>query len=93
VIVIKPELEVRILGVLGDIGRLLEPHRERLVVNILAEDLRSWGFRRWAPVLPTIVVTALARVVATAGTVLLVPLARVENIARVVVVANAIMDG
>jgi hypothetical protein len=93
VIVIKPELEVRILGVLGDVGRLLEPHRERLVANILAEDLRSWGFRRWAPVLPTIVVTALARVVATAGTVLLVPLARVENIARVIVVANAVMDG
>jgi hypothetical protein len=37
-------------------------------------------------------VTAPEKVVATADTILLVPLARVENVARIIVVANAVVD-
>jgi hypothetical protein len=71
---------------------LLELCREWCIVNVLVEDLMSWGLRRWALVLPTIIVAAPVRVVATASTILLVPLARVEDVAHVIVVVDAIMD-
>jgi hypothetical protein len=58
----------------------------------LAEDSRSRGFRRWALVLLAVVATTLVRVVAMASTILLVPLAHVEDVARVVVIANTIVD-
>jgi hypothetical protein len=89
-VVIKPELEVCLPGILGDVGRLPELRRERRVANVLAKDPWSWGFRRWASVLPNIVATAPARVVAMASTILLVPFACVENTARIVVIANAV---
>jgi hypothetical protein len=38
-------------------------------------------------------VAASVRVVAMAGTILLVPLAHVENIMHIVVVASAVVDG
>jgi membrane-anchored glycerophosphoryl diester phosphodiesterase (GDPDase) len=57
------------------------------------KTLRSWGFRRWALVLLAVVAAALARVVAMAGTILLVPLAHIDDIACVVVVANVVVDG
>jgi hypothetical protein len=58
----------------------------------LAEDPWSQGFGRWALVLPVVVAAAPSRVVTAAGTILLVPFARVEDVARVVVVANVGMD-
>jgi hypothetical protein len=62
-------------------------------MDVLVEDPRSQGFRRLPLVLPTIIATASTRVVATAGTILLVPFARVEDVVRIVVVANAVVDG
>jgi hypothetical protein len=62
-------------------------------VNILAKDLRSWGFRRWALVLLTIVAATPTRVVTMASTILLVPLTRVKDVTRVIVVADTVMDG
>jgi hypothetical protein len=44
-IVIKPELGVCFPRVLGDVGGLPEPRQERHVVNVLAKDPRSRGFR------------------------------------------------
>jgi hypothetical protein len=92
VVVIKPKLGVRLLGVLGDIGRLPEPSRERRITDVLAEDLWSRGFGRWAPVLPAIIAATPSRVVTVTDTILLMPFACVEDVARVVVVANAGVD-
>jgi hypothetical protein len=89
VVVIKPELEVHLPGVLGDVGRLRELCQERHVTDVLAEDPWSWGFGRWALVLLAVVATVPLRVVTAAGTILLVPFAHVEDVAPVVVVANA----
>jgi hypothetical protein len=58
----------------------------------LGEDPWSRGFERWAPVLPAVIAAAPSRVVTTASTILLVPLVRVEDVARIVVVANAGVD-
>jgi hypothetical protein len=93
VVVVKPELRVRLPRVFGNVGGLPEPRWEWRVANVLAEDPRSWGFRRWAPVLPIVIAATPVRVVAMASTILLMPLARIEDIVRVVVVADAVMDG
>jgi hypothetical protein len=44
-VVIKSELGVCLLGVLGDVGRLPEPCWERRNTDVLAEDPWSRGFR------------------------------------------------
>jgi hypothetical protein len=93
VVVIKPELEVHLPRVFGNVGGLPEPRWEWRVGNVLAEDPRSWGFRRWAPVLPIVIAATPVRVVAMASTILLMPLGRIEDIVRVVVVADVVMDG
>jgi predicted enzyme related to lactoylglutathione lyase len=62
-------------------------------VDILAKDLRPCRLGAWGSVLHAVVIATLARVVAAAGTVLLMPVTRVDDIARVVGIADAIMDG
>jgi hypothetical protein len=61
-------------------------------MDVLAEDPQSRRFKRRAPVLPAVIAAAPSRVVTAAGTILLVPFARIEDVARVVVVANAGVD-
>jgi hypothetical protein len=48
---------------------------------------------RWALILPAVVAVAPTRVVATTGTILLVPLVRVDDVARVIVVVDAFVHG
>jgi hypothetical protein len=62
-------------------------------VDILAKDPRPYRLGAQGSILLTIVAATPVRVVATASTVLLMPVTRVDDVARIVGVADAVMDG
>ena len=66
-IVFKPKSRVCLPKVLWDIGRWSVPWRESSIEDVLAEGLRAQQARAQAPVLATIVVSAMPRVVAASG--------------------------
>jgi hypothetical protein len=93
VVVIEPELGVCFPRIFGDVGRLLEACWKQRVADIPAKDPRPCRLGAWGSVLLTVVVVALTRVVATAGTILLMPVTRIDDVTRVVGVADVVMDG
>jgi predicted enzyme related to lactoylglutathione lyase len=72
---------------------LPEACRKWHVADIPAKDPRPCRLGVRGSVLLAVVATAPARVVAAAGSVLLMPVTRVDGVARVVGVVDTVMDG
>jgi hypothetical protein len=72
---------------------LLEACRTRYVVDVLAKDPRSYRLKAQGSVLFTVVAATPVRVVAATGTVLLMPITRVDDVTHIVGITDAVMDG
>jgi hypothetical protein len=61
-------------------------------VDIPAKDLRPYWLGAQGLVLLAVVAVVPTRVVAAAGTVLLMPVMRVEDVARIIGITDVVMD-
>jgi hypothetical protein len=93
VIVIKPELKVHFLEVFGNVARLPEVCQKRRVADISAKDSRPCWLGARGLVLLVVIAATPMRVVAAASSILLMPITCVDDVTRVVGVADAVMDG
>ena len=93
-IVFQPKAGVCLPGVFRDVGRWSIPWRECSIEDVPAEGLRPWQARARAPVLATIVASAVSRMIAVAGSFPWVAVgapAGIDGAACVVIAAETLM--